>query len=142
MKHGSWRKLTFDGERYAWRRIHEHHVLPADAPGEGRCREVLVARLFPRGGRSLRIEFTDGVDRNAGYPEAGVVWLSAPSPGVAGPSANLNLPRMARAAIEVAIARGWDPRRARHVTILDGWSLLDELIARYERLGEIGRRSS
>jgi hypothetical protein len=103
---------------------------------------VLVARLFPRGGRALRIEFTDGPDCHAGYPQAGVVWLSTPSPGAPGPSANLNLPRMARAAIEVSLARGWDPRRARHVTVLDGWSLLGEMIARYEQLGEPGRRSS
>lgn len=122
-----WRKLTFDGARYQWRVSHDHHVRPADAPGKGRCREVFTVRSAVGGGGTLRIEFTDSVDGHAGYPAAGVVWRGAEE-------ANLNQPRTARAAIEVARARGWS-LGARGTTVIDGWTLLTELIARHAALG-------
>jgi hypothetical protein len=131
-KRRAWRKLTFNGESFEWRLLHEHHVV--DGPFEGKCREVLVARLQSRRGYTLRLEFTDGPGRVAGYPEAGVVWLSDPSP-TRGLSANLNLPRMARAAIEVSLEHGWEPRGTRHLICMDGWSLFDALLKRYELLG-------
>jgi hypothetical protein len=131
-KRRAWRRLVFGGEAFQWRVIHEHHVV--EGPFEGKCREVLVAKLEAQRGCTLRLEFSDGPGRLAGYPQAGVVWLTAPGAGPRA-SANLNLPRMARAAIEVSLESGWEPRGARHLTCLDGWSLLDALIVRYERLG-------
>src|SRR4051812_21386228 len=79
MKRTPWRRLSFDEARFGWRVIHEHNVLPESPPCEGRCREVLVARPEDRRASVLRLEFADGPDRNAGYPQAGVVWFSSGS---------------------------------------------------------------
>jgi hypothetical protein len=131
MKRPPWRRLSFDGARFGWRVIHEHHVLPESPPLQGRCREVLVAAPEDRRASVLRLEFPDGPGREAGYPEAGVVWLSSGSRL----EANLNLPRMARAAIEVALQSGWKPWGPRGWTTLDGWSLLEAIVRRYDELG-------
>lgn len=113
-----------DGARFVWRVTHEHHVRADAPPGEGRCREVLTIAGDGRHAGRLRLEFTDGPTRNAGYPQAGVVWRSDGS----GAEVNLNLPRVARAAVEEAMADGWRPDGPGRV--IDGWALLDRLAAR------------
>jgi hypothetical protein len=131
MKRTARRRLSFDEARFGWRVIHEHHVLPDSPPGGGRCREVLTAAPEDRRASVLRLEFADGPDRHAGYPEAGVVWFSSGSRL----TANLNLPRMARAAIEVALQSGWNPWESRGSKTLDGWPLLEAIVRRYDELG-------
>ena len=51
----------------------------------------------------LRVAFTDGPHRHAGYPEAGVVWTSGPEPT----SANLSTPGVATLMVRAGLAHGW-----------------------------------
>lgn len=127
------RKLVFDGATYLWKVKHEHHVLEQTDPLVGRCREVLLVRRVEPKGRALRIEFADTATCHAGYPEAGVVWQTGSSEGNV-VSANLNLPRMVRAAIEVCLAQGWQPDSPSSPSRLDGWPMVTEIISRYEAL--------
>ena len=114
------RRLVIDGRTYVWNVRHVHHE-PPHPSGDGRCREVFTAYLEGRKATPLRIAFTDGAGRHAGYPERGVVWTSDDRD-----AANLNTPSVARRLIERARALGWQPETMRAPWVVDdGFALLE-----------------
>jgi hypothetical protein len=100
---------------------HRHR---ADESGAAVCRELVALRRDGSRGRLL-IVFEQGPGRLVpdGYLPSGAVTRAE------GPGLNLYEPGAARALLDEALARGWqpdDPAPAR----LDGWDLFDAVSAR------------
>jgi len=109
------RRLVVDGATFMWSLGHSHRAL-----GQGRyedCCEALDIRLFKARGR-LRIVFRAGPERFVadGYlTPSGVV-------GTEERRLNLHEPGTARALLDEALARGWQPDNPEAQEI-DGWTL-------------------
>ncbi|MEV5576684.1 hypothetical protein AB0L06_42225 [Spirillospora sp. NPDC052269] len=89
------------------------------------CREVVrIARAEQRN-RGLEVTFRTGPGRlvNDGYPmHDGLICRTADDVTL-----NLHLPSVVRAILDAAIEQGWDTRSALD---LDGWELLDAIVAK------------
>ena len=110
------RRLVVDGVPFVWNVVHKHHVLPASSPGAGRCREVFSAYLKGIRTGPLRVWFTASESRGAGYPAAGVAWVSEGGRLV---TTNLNTPGVAAAIIREALKRGWAPAISRAPFVIE-----------------------
>ncbi|RFU40772.1 hypothetical protein DZF91_15470 [Actinomadura logoneensis] len=113
------RSLKVGEDAYRWSAGHVHGPDGAD------CREVVrIARTGHRG-RGLQVTFRPGRGLlvNDGYPmHDGLVWRAADDAPL-----NLHLPSVVRAVLDAAVERGWDTRSDLD---LDGWELLDAVVAR------------
>ena len=122
------RKLTIGGVTYLWRLQHRHRA-DENAPEGRRCQEVLTVYREGRKTAPLRVMFTAGEDRGAGYPEAGVVTIYGPPPE----SFNLNGPGTVSAIIAQALETGWDPAEDRRPhEVEDGFEVLLAIRERVE----------
>jgi hypothetical protein len=112
------RTVVVDGVPFVWSVAHKHHVLPASSPGTGtgRCREVFSAYLKGKRTGPLRVWFTASEGRGAGYPAAGVAWVSD---GARLVDINLNTPGVAAAIVREALKRGWSPGASRAPVLLE-----------------------
>ncbi len=108
------RTIVVDGDRYAWTVRHLHKVLPEAPPLQGRCRELFSAFRAGYKACPLRVQFDDSKTQQAGYPSAGVVWMSD-----GGFEANLNTPSVAAALIRAALQRGWRPLAAKQPFVIE-----------------------
>ena len=117
------RRLVVGGHVFLWKVRHSHRPR-RDGQGEG-CAEVLLVRREGARGQ-LRVVFREGPGglAPAGYPEfsGGVTTRD-------GPLLNLHEPGTARAVIDEATERGWDPDDP-PVREVDGWTLFDAVAAR------------
>lgn len=110
-----------DGTTFLWSVRHQHPV------GQGQetiCREVLSLRRLGASGRLL-IVFQAGPGRVVpdGYAPSGAIDTSN------GPWLNLHEPGTARAFLDEATARGWDPPSTPAAEQLDGRPLYETLTA-------------
>ncbi|MFT3764566.1 MAG: hypothetical protein QM820_03475 [Minicystis sp.] len=107
---------------YFWRVAHRHG---ADRPIDGqRCTEVFTAFRERHPRRPVRILFRETEEHGPGFPRQSGVIVDYQEPAR---YINLNRPRLARLLIELAVAAGWEPDRARGEFILpDGYQLLRE----------------
>jgi hypothetical protein len=97
--------------------------------GPSAKRILSAVEAMPRLAASLglRVTFTAGDSRGAGYPEAGVVTTYGPPPE----SFNLNEPGMVSSLIARALETGWDPAEERRPReIVDGFELLLSMLVR------------
>lgn len=116
MKHPKLRRIVVDGADYLFGRRHRHD---AASPPEQLCQEIFTAYLEGHKRSPLRVWFTAGPGRGAGYPERGVVWLATP-----GGWLNLNTPGEAANVIRRARASGWDPVNGRGPFVIeDGFAV-------------------
>ncbi|MEC7524022.1 MAG: hypothetical protein VYE22_29340 [Myxococcota bacterium] len=109
----STRTLRVGARIYRTRVRHEHEAGP--------CAEVLTFRSDLPRSAPLRIVFRAGADRGVGdgWPSGHVALRGA--------ALNLHRPRVARALLDEALARGWDEVTGQE---LDGWTLFDAARAR------------
>ena len=112
------RRLVTDARLYLWTLRHSHSVVDSSRS----CCETLTLYPQPAGaGGPLRIVFTEGPGR---YVPGGAPLGSGDVGYIRGASLNLHEPGAARALLDVALARGWQPE-VRRVVEIDGWSLLE-----------------
>lgn len=113
------RRLVAGEATYLWSVRHAHRVPAAG----GACAEAVVLRREGSHG-SLRITFAAGPGRAVpdGLLPSGVV-------GTGSEALNLHQPGTARALLDEALARGWDPAAATGETV-DGWTLFAATHAR------------
>jgi hypothetical protein len=121
---GKARRLVVGDETYLWSVRHTHGVA-GDAP-YAYCTETVVLRRWGTGG-CLRAVFAGGPGRLVpdGYLPSGAVGTAE------GGDLNLHEPGTARALLDEALARGWDPGSP-PVEVLDGWTLFDAVHSRRE----------
>lgn len=116
------RRLVVGEATYLWSVRHNHHIGDGPRPG---CAESLVVRRHGARG-SVRITFAGGPGRAIpdGLLPSGVV-------GTGGGYLNLHKPGTARALLDEALARGWNPDDP-PARLLDGWDLFAAALARRE----------
>ncbi|GAA4935892.1 hypothetical protein ACFPM3_06095 [Streptomyces coeruleoprunus] len=117
------RRLVVGGETFLWSVGHSHKVL-----GNGRyegCTETVDLRRFKARGR-LRVLFRSGPGR---WVSDGYMMVSGAVATEDGRHLNLCEPGTARALLDEALARGWEPDDP-VVRELDGWSLFDAVAER------------
>ncbi|MYS22336.1 hypothetical protein GTW78_19605 [Streptomyces sp. SID4948] len=107
---------------YLWTLRHRHRVL--DGGRFADCCETLTLYPQPAGtGGPLHIVFADGPGRYVGAAPMG----SGDVGYIQGGSLNLHEPGAARALLDAASARGWQPEQ--RAVEVDGWSLLEAAAA-------------
>ena len=110
------RTIVVDSVPFVWNVAHKHHVLAGSSPGADRCREVLSAYLKGIRTGPLRVWFTASDGSGAGYPAAGVAWVSEGGRLV---TTNLNTPGVAAAIVREALKRGWSPGASRAPVLIE-----------------------
>ncbi|MFI0479189.1 hypothetical protein [Actinomadura sp. 9N215] len=116
-----YRRLLVGPDTYRWRTAHQHS-------GDGRrfvdCREVVLLRKEGRPGR-INVVFRAGPGRivpdGGPYTHSGGVRRAGDDTVL-----NLHLPRVVRALVDIALARGEDFGSS---TEIDGWDWLDAVRA-------------
>jgi hypothetical protein len=122
----SMRRLVVGDATYLWRVSHRHHVVELEGGGRRGCQEVFSAYLDGHPRAPLRVVFSDSL---AGGREpierAGVVAARGDPDQVV----NLHEPAVARALVDLALARGWNPRTARRAFVIEnGFEILEALL--------------
>ncbi|MFI0721573.1 hypothetical protein [Streptomyces sp. NPDC021224] len=115
------RRLLVGEAAYRWSVRHRHHV--PDGGGYQHCTEVVTLRRDGARG-AVRVSFTGGPGRAVpdGILHSGAV-------GTDEGYLNLHEPGTARALLDEALARGWDPDTPSPL-LLDGWTLFSAVRAR------------
>ncbi|MEU9183607.1 hypothetical protein AB0D14_03360 [Streptomyces sp. NPDC048484] len=125
------RRLVADGRVYMWAMRHSHRTDHDGRPES--CRQTLTLSPQPAGtGGRLRIVFAGGPGR---YVPGGAPFGSGDVGFIQGADLNLHEPGAVRALLDVALARGWQPRERQTVEV-DGWLLLEAAAA--ARAGDAG----
>ncbi|GAA2097042.1 hypothetical protein GCM10009801_67110 [Streptomyces albiaxialis] len=117
------RRLVVGEETFLWSVRHSHR---RDEQGRNvDCAETLTLRRHGARGR-LRLVFRDRPGKLVpdGYP-----MFSGAVGTVDGPLLNLHEPGTVRAALDEALARGWDPDEPSGLE-LDGWAVFEAVAAR------------
>ncbi|WP_405666205.1 hypothetical protein [Streptomyces sp. NBC_00055] len=116
------RRLIADGRVYLWTLRHRHRML--DSGRFADCCDTLTLYPQPTGtGGPVHIVFADGPGRYVGGAPMG----SGDVGYIQGGSLNLHEPGAARALLDAASARGWQPEQ--RAVEVDGWSLLEAAVA-------------
>ncbi len=117
-------RLTVGDLTFRWWVSHTHGrgVRVPDRDVQDVCRQTLSIRREGAKGQ-LRVSFTEGPETAVaeGYFYAGCVGR------VGEDLVNLNEPGVARAFLDEALARGWDPAVSGEVRV-DGWGMFDAVL--------------
>ncbi|WP_031524814.1 hypothetical protein [Streptomyces sp. NRRL F-5123] len=118
---GKARRLLVGEAAYRWSVRHRHHV--PDAGGYDDCTEVVTLRRDGARG-AVRVSFAGGPGH---YVPDGILHSGAV--GTDEGFLNLHEPGTARALLDEALSRGWDPDVPSPL-LLDGWALFTAVRAR------------
>ena len=114
------RKIVIGSDRFLWR-VHHRHVSAEEDRVINPCAEVFTAFLEGHTRARARVFFPETSEHGPGHiSQAGVVLdYQRPEQPI-----NLNLPRVARLVIELAIVEGWSPSTsATEFTIDNGYDM-------------------